>query len=138
LKFPRPFHPTLILGFNLLQCLNVPILSDAQCKSSYPGLITENMVCAGFLEGGKDSCQGQEWAMEGDVVESSSFPSPHSSMFSTPRVILVAQWCVMESSRVLSPGAMAVPKRTNLVSTPKSASTWTGLRKLSLPTVNET
>uniref|UniRef100_A0A4X2LVH3 Peptidase S1 domain-containing protein n=1 Tax=Vombatus ursinus TaxID=29139 RepID=A0A4X2LVH3_VOMUR len=53
-------------------------------------------------------------------------------------VILVAQWCVMESSRVLSPGAMAVPKRTNLVSTPKSASTWTGLRKLSLPTVNET
>uniref|UniRef100_A0A4X2M648 trypsin n=1 Tax=Vombatus ursinus TaxID=29139 RepID=A0A4X2M648_VOMUR len=43
---------------DLLQCLNVPILSDAQCKSSYPGLITENMVCAGFLEGGKDSCQG--------------------------------------------------------------------------------
>uniref|UniRef100_A0A4X2LVK5 trypsin n=1 Tax=Vombatus ursinus TaxID=29139 RepID=A0A4X2LVK5_VOMUR len=42
---------------DLLQCLNAPILSDAQCKSSYPGQITENMVCAGFLEGGKDSCQ---------------------------------------------------------------------------------
>ncbi|XP_044533219.1 anionic trypsin-like [Gracilinanus agilis] len=43
---------------DLLQCLNAPILSDAKCKSSYPGQITENMICAGFLEGGKDSCQG--------------------------------------------------------------------------------
>ncbi|KAL6489408.1 hypothetical protein MHYP_G00031490 [Metynnis hypsauchen] len=40
-----------------LRCLDVPILSDAICKSAYPGL-TSNMFCAGFLEGGKGTCQG--------------------------------------------------------------------------------
>ncbi|XP_028678892.1 trypsin-like [Erpetoichthys calabaricus] len=41
-----------------LQCLNAPILSDTQCRNAYPGQITSNMICIGFLEGGKDSCQG--------------------------------------------------------------------------------
>lgn len=41
----------------LLQCLDAPLLSQAECEASYPGEITSNMVCAGFLEGGKDSCQ---------------------------------------------------------------------------------
>uniref|UniRef100_F6Y1Q1 Protease, serine, 1 (trypsin 1), gene 2 n=1 Tax=Xenopus tropicalis TaxID=8364 RepID=F6Y1Q1_XENTR len=40
-----------------LQCVDVPVLSDSSCKASYRGLFTENMFCAGFLEGGKDSCQ---------------------------------------------------------------------------------
>ncbi|XP_036616149.1 anionic trypsin-like isoform X2 [Trichosurus vulpecula] len=43
---------------DLLQCLVAPVLSDADCKASYPGEITDNMICVGFLEGGKDSCQG--------------------------------------------------------------------------------
>ncbi|XP_019605405.1 trypsin [Rhinolophus sinicus] len=42
----------------LLQCLEAPILSDSTCRSAYPGQITSNMMCLGFLEGGKDSCQG--------------------------------------------------------------------------------
>ncbi|XP_048794903.1 trypsin II-P29 [Lagopus muta] len=42
----------------LLQCLNAPILSDQECQEAYPGEITSNMICVGFLEGGKDSCQG--------------------------------------------------------------------------------
>lgn len=41
----------------LLQCLNAPVLSQAKCEAAYPSQITDNMFCAGFLEGGKDSCQ---------------------------------------------------------------------------------
>ncbi|KAK1153359.1 trypsin-like [Acipenser oxyrinchus oxyrinchus] len=41
-----------------LQCLDLPILSDADCEGSYPGMISTNMVCAGFLEGGKSPCNG--------------------------------------------------------------------------------
>ncbi|XP_042533001.1 anionic trypsin-2-like isoform X1 [Dipodomys spectabilis] len=43
---------------SLLQCLDAPLLSQSVCEAAYPGKVTNNMVCAGFLEGGKDSCQG--------------------------------------------------------------------------------
>ncbi|KAK0157518.1 hypothetical protein PV328_011257 [Microctonus aethiopoides] len=45
---------------NVLLSVTVPILSNAQCRATkYPTKrITENMMCAGFIEGGKDSCQG--------------------------------------------------------------------------------
>ncbi|XP_007522363.1 serine protease 1 [Erinaceus europaeus] len=52
---------TMSNGYNypeLLQCLNAPILSDSVCRNAYPGEITNNMICLGYLEGGKDSCQG--------------------------------------------------------------------------------
>uniref|UniRef100_A0A3B3IPC4 Peptidase S1 domain-containing protein n=1 Tax=Oryzias latipes TaxID=8090 RepID=A0A3B3IPC4_ORYLA len=42
-----------------LQEVQVPIVGNRQCKCSYgASKITDNMVCAGLLEGGKDSCQG--------------------------------------------------------------------------------
>ncbi|XP_069807122.1 ovochymase-1 [Dendropsophus ebraccatus] len=46
--------------FNRLQQLQVPILDNNICNSSYyPGVISERMFCAGFPDtGGKDSCQG--------------------------------------------------------------------------------
>ncbi|XP_076608004.1 serine protease 27-like [Chaetodon auriga] len=40
-----------------LQEVSVPIVSNSQCDAAY-GTITNNMVCAGLDEGGKDSCQG--------------------------------------------------------------------------------
>ncbi|XP_048794852.1 trypsin I-P1 isoform X5 [Lagopus muta] len=43
---------------DVLQCLEAPILSSSQCSSAYPGEITSNMMCVGYLNGGKDSCQG--------------------------------------------------------------------------------
>ncbi|NXL96215.1 TRY3 protein, partial [Alectura lathami] len=42
----------------ILQCLNAPILTEQECEDAYPGEITSNMICVGYLEGGKDSCQG--------------------------------------------------------------------------------
>lgn len=42
---------------NLLKSAKVPLISDAVCRSLYKG-ITDNMVCAGYLAGGIDSCAG--------------------------------------------------------------------------------
>jgi trypsin len=48
---------------NTLQKANVPITTDAYCKSAYPDdegwdFDPETMVCAGYPEGGVDSCYG--------------------------------------------------------------------------------
>uniref|UniRef100_UPI003AAEF9CF chymotrypsin-like protease CTRL-1 n=1 Tax=Centroberyx gerrardi TaxID=166262 RepID=UPI003AAEF9CF len=42
----------------MLQEVNVPIVGNRQCNCYYDSSITENMICAGLKEGGKDSCQG--------------------------------------------------------------------------------
>ncbi|XP_047427796.1 transmembrane protease serine 9-like [Mugil cephalus] len=43
---------------NLME-VNVPIVGNRQCRCNYGvGSITDNMVCAGLREGGRDSCQG--------------------------------------------------------------------------------
>lgn len=41
---------------DLLQCLNISIVSAATCRAVYPGRITDNMVCAGGVPG-EDACQ---------------------------------------------------------------------------------
>ena len=37
----------------------IPLIETKHCNSEewYDGQITDNMVCAGYAEGGKDSCQ---------------------------------------------------------------------------------
>ncbi|GAB2820985.1 S1 family peptidase [Lentzea nigeriaca] len=37
---------------------NVPLTSDATCKSAYSQYSNTSMVCAGFPQGGTDTCQG--------------------------------------------------------------------------------
>lgn len=41
-----------------LQQVSVPVVANATCETAYPGMITENMLCAGNPGGGKDSCGG--------------------------------------------------------------------------------
>ncbi|XP_038623188.1 kallikrein-10-like [Tachyglossus aculeatus] len=40
-----------------LSCAPVKVLSHEECSQSYPGVVTQNMLCAGQA-GGRDPCQG--------------------------------------------------------------------------------
>jgi hypothetical protein len=42
----------------VLQKVQIPIVSNATCDSAMNATITDNMLCAGNVEGGQDSCQG--------------------------------------------------------------------------------
>ncbi|XP_062311626.1 tryptase-2-like isoform X1 [Osmerus eperlanus] len=41
----------------ILQQLQIPLIKDGLCKYAYPQFVP-TMLCAGFMEGEKDSCQG--------------------------------------------------------------------------------
>ncbi|XP_073713211.1 polyserase-2-like [Misgurnus anguillicaudatus] len=41
-----------------LQEVNVPVIGNKKCNCAYNNDITNNMMCAGLEQGGKDSCQG--------------------------------------------------------------------------------
>ncbi|XP_065133809.2 trypsin-like isoform X1 [Paramisgurnus dabryanus] len=42
----------------ILQEVDIPIVSESSCQNAYGPDITDNMICAGLSQGGKDSCQG--------------------------------------------------------------------------------
>ena len=50
--------PTGKIYPNKLQQVELPVISNITCNEAYPSEITDNMICAGFAEGGKDSCYG--------------------------------------------------------------------------------
>ncbi|KAL8220152.1 UNVERIFIED_CONTAM: hypothetical protein K2H54_039687 [Gekko kuhli] len=39
-------------------CVNITILDSQLCEDKFPCIEPENILCAGVLEGGKDSCRG--------------------------------------------------------------------------------
>ncbi|XP_062419605.1 transmembrane protease serine 9 [Pungitius pungitius] len=43
---------------NLLQKAAVSIIDQADCQRSYGNVLTPNMMCAGHMEGGRDTCMG--------------------------------------------------------------------------------
>ncbi|XP_049432452.1 coagulation factor IX-like [Epinephelus fuscoguttatus] len=48
---------------DLLQYVKLPVVSQDECQASYTSRsvsynITDNMFCAGFFEGGRDTCLG--------------------------------------------------------------------------------
>jgi len=43
---------------NNLREVEVPIVSNETCNDAYGGIISSNMLCAGYPEGGKDACLG--------------------------------------------------------------------------------
>lgn len=43
---------------DLLQKVEVPLVSADVCNGAYRNQIKDSMICAGYADGGKDSCQG--------------------------------------------------------------------------------
>ncbi|XP_068231254.1 transmembrane protease serine 9-like [Palaemon carinicauda] len=43
---------------DILNEVEVPIITNTACNANYYGEVTDNMICAGYPEGGKDACQG--------------------------------------------------------------------------------
>lgn len=37
--------------------VNLPLFDHNKCNTVYHGIITEYMICAGYIEGGMDACQ---------------------------------------------------------------------------------
>jgi len=41
---------------NILQFVDLPLITNPECKKTYGGLIIDGMICAGYPEGGRDAC----------------------------------------------------------------------------------
>ncbi|KAJ4919950.1 hypothetical protein JOQ06_029501 [Pogonophryne albipinna] len=57
-----PSTPPLAPPSPLLRTMNVPILPNAECSRRSGFNFTDNMLCAGYLEGQADGCRGDDGA----------------------------------------------------------------------------
>ncbi|CAI5692414.1 unnamed protein product [Oreochromis niloticus] len=75
LTFDPVLDADLEMTSDLLQYVKLPVVSQAECEASYASRsisynITDNMFCAGFFEGGRDTCLGDSggaFVMEDEV-----------------------------------------------------------------------
>jgi secreted trypsin-like serine protease len=52
LKYPGRLYA------DMLHQVSLPIVGNETCNRSYPGEISDEMLCAGYAQGGKDACEG--------------------------------------------------------------------------------
>ena len=124
----------------ILQKVQLPIVSNATCSVPYPGQITSNMLCAGLAEGGKDSCQGDSggplavadggsWRLAGVVSNGLGCARPGYYGIYT-RVSQYTDWI---STYVSGGSSTATPTATNSP-TPTATPTVTGTPPTATPT----
>lgn len=110
---------------NALHQVTVPLVSNDTCRAAYvahgfpPEQITDNLICAGFFEGGKDACYGDSggplvvrdghggWKQVGIVSAGDECAKPESYALYT-RVPAVFDWIKGEGANTYSSGAFTV------------------------------
>lgn len=116
----------------LLQCLDVPIIDDQDCKNAYPDMISPRMVCAGFMDGGRDVCNVSFTVNAANSQLCVCVRINHMLTF-TPSVFVratpAALWCVPESSMAWCHGVRDVLCQTTPESTSKCVSSIGGFKK---------
>lgn len=136
-----------------LQCLDVPVVDDEACEKAYPGMISRRMMCAGYMDGGKDACNVNELSSFlfhfsffsvqlqrfccCNVFDEMQLANSQSYLPLLVRVTLAAPWCALERSTAWCRGVKDVHSLVTLGSMSRCASSSTGSTTSSKPTPEE-
>lgn len=95
---------------HVLRSAEVPLVSDADCEEAFTSYQPEEMVCAGFVDGGVDACQGDSGGpllVDGKVVGIVSW-GRGCARPSTPGVYTrVSSYAEQIAQHAESPGVLA-------------------------------